>query len=75
MPSKTEHVLAWTRPRTHLARLRAAPWPATKDELIDFAARTAAPLQLLEDLYALPDDGARYETLDMVLTPHLRGVA
>lgn len=53
--------------RSPVALLRAAPWPATKDELIDYAARTAAPLQLLEELFALPDDGVTYDGLETVL--------
>ena len=28
--------------------LSDAPWPATKDELIDYAIRTGAPLRLLK---------------------------
>ena len=61
----------------HVAQLRDAPWPATKDELIEFAARTGAALQLLEELYALPDGETRYVALETVLAPlpvH-RGVA
>ena len=30
--------------------LEDAPWPATKDELIDFAMRTGAPLEVVENL-------------------------
>ena len=29
--------------------LEDAPWPASKDELIDFAMRTGAPLEVVED--------------------------
>jgi hypothetical protein len=32
--------------------LEDAPWPATKDELIDFAMRTGAPLEVVENLQA-----------------------
>ena len=32
--------------------LEDAPWPATKDELIDFAMRTGAPLEVVENLRA-----------------------
>ena len=49
--------------------LRGVSWPATREELIDFAARTAAPPQLLEELYALPEDGRRYDTPEMALAP------
>ena len=30
--------------------LSDAPWPATKDELIDYAIRTGAPLEVVENL-------------------------
>ena len=31
-------------------RLEDAPWPATKDELIDYATRSGAPLEVVENL-------------------------
>ena len=31
------------------SKLEDAPWPATKDELIDYAMRTGAPLEVIED--------------------------
>ena len=38
----------WT---LELARyLEDAPWPAAKDELIDFAMRTGSPLEVVENL-------------------------
>jgi hypothetical protein len=33
-----------------------APWPATKDELIDYAIRSGAPLEVIENLQELEDD-------------------
>ena len=33
--------------------LSDAPWPATKDELIDYAIRTGAPLEVVENLQAI----------------------
>ena len=86
MSKQSEQLHAWTRPGElrgrhlprHLACLRGAAWPATREELIDFAARTGAPLQLLEDLYALPEDGVRYDSPEMALAParslHFHGV-
>ena len=39
-----------------LARYIAdAPWPVTKDELIDYANRTGAPQQVVENLLDLPE--------------------
>lgn len=36
--------------------LSDAPWPATKDELIDYAIRTGAPLEVVENLQAIEDE-------------------
>jgi len=36
--------------------LEDAPWPATRDELIDYATRTGAPLELVENLRELPEN-------------------
>ena len=35
--------------------LADAPWPATKDELIDYAIRTGAPLEVVENLQDIED--------------------
>ncbi|NQW30607.1 MAG: DUF2795 domain-containing protein [Ignavibacteria bacterium] len=35
--------------------LEDAPWPATKDELIDYCDRTAAPFQVIDNLMELDD--------------------
>ena len=32
------------------SKLEDAPWPATKDELIDYAVRSGAPLEVIENL-------------------------
>ncbi len=44
--------------------LEDAPWPATKDELIDFAMRTGAPLEVVENLQQLEDEGDAFETIE-----------
>lgn len=36
--------------------LSDAPWPATKDELIDYAIRTGAPLEVVENLQAMEEE-------------------
>ena len=41
-----------------------APWPATKDELIDYANRSGAPEEVIENLQELEDDGEIYETIE-----------
>ena len=38
------------------SKLEDAPWPATKDELLDYANRTGAPLEVIENLEDLPDE-------------------
>ncbi|SFU61739.1 Protein of unknown function [Pustulibacterium marinum] len=43
-----------------------APWPATKDELIDFAIRTGAPLEVVENLQAMEDEGDMYESIEEI---------
>lgn len=35
--------------------LEDAPWPATKDELIDFAIRSGSPVAVIENLQHLED--------------------
>ena len=41
-----------------------APFPATKDELIDYANRSGAPEEVIENLHELEDDGEIYETIE-----------
>ncbi len=40
--------------------LEDAPWPASKDELIDFAIRNGSPLEVVENLQDLEDEGDVY---------------
>lgn len=42
------------------SKLEDAPWPATKDELIDYAIRSGAPLEVLENLQEIEDEGDVY---------------
>ena len=44
--------------------LADAPWPATKDELIDYAIRTGAPMEVVENLQAAEDEGEVYESME-----------
>ena len=39
------------------SKLEDAPWPATKDELIDYAMRSGAPMEVVENLQELEDEG------------------
>ena len=45
--------------------LSDAPWPATKDELIDYAIRTGAPLEVVENLQAVEEEDTEiYESIE-----------
>ena len=46
--------------------LEDAPWPATKDELIDYAVRSGAPLEVIENLNDLEEESEVYETIEDV---------
>lgn len=41
-----------------------APWPATKEELIDYAERIGAPLEVVENLQELEDSDEPYESIE-----------
>ena len=41
-----------------------APWPASKEELIDYADRIGAPLEVIENLNELEDTDELYETIE-----------
>ena len=43
-----------------------APWPASKDELIDYAQRSGAPLEVIEILEEIEDEGEIYETFGRI---------
>ena len=46
------------------SRLDDAPWPATIDELLDYANREGLPLELIENLRELEgDDEEQYESI------------
>jgi len=64
LESLTIKLMYWT---LELASyLEDAPWPASKDELIDFAMRTGAPLEVVENLQALEDEGEVYDTIEEI---------
>lgn len=43
-----------------------APWPATKEELIDYAIRTGAPTQIIQNLEELEDSDEPYESIEEI---------
>jgi len=49
------------------SHLEDAPWPATKDELIDYSIRSGAPLEVMENLQQLEDEGEFYENIEEAL--------
>ncbi|GET46253.1 hypothetical protein RCZ01_15550 [Capnocytophaga felis] len=59
-----KNIMYWT---LELASyLSDAPWPATKDELIDYAIRTGAPMEVVENLQSLEDEGDMYESIEEI---------
>ena len=48
------------------AYLDDAPWPATKEELIDYAMRTGAPTQVIQNLEELEDSDEPYESIEEI---------
>ncbi len=48
------------------SHLEDAPWPATKDELIDYAIRSGAPMEVIENLQELEDEGEPYESIEEI---------
>ena len=59
---KFEETMFWTLELA--SSLDDAPWPATKEELIDYANRSGAPEEVIENLQELEDDGEIYETIE-----------
>jgi len=46
------------------SHLEDAPWPATKDELIDYSIRSGSPVEVIENLQELEsDEGEIYESI------------
>ena len=48
------------------SKLEDAPWPATKDELIDFAIRSGAPMEVVENLQELVEEeqGMQWDAIE-----------
>ncbi|MCL2028198.1 MAG: DUF2795 domain-containing protein [Bacteroidales bacterium] len=45
------------------SKLEDAPWPATKDELLDYAMRTGLLPEVIENLIEIEDEGEIYESI------------
>jgi hypothetical protein len=50
------------------SKLEDAPWPATKEELIDFAIRSGAPMEVAENLQELveEEEGQVWERIEEI---------
>lgn len=46
------------------SKLEDAPWPATKEELIDYAQRSGAPVEVTENLMEIEDEGDTYDSIE-----------
>lgn len=52
--------------------LEDAPWPATRDELVDYALRSGAPLEVVENLKEMEEDplagekGTQFESIEEI---------
>lgn len=54
--------MIWTRELA--SYLVDAPWPATKEELIDYAIRTGAPFEVVENLQGLDASDEPFESME-----------
>ncbi len=46
------------------SKLEDAPWPATKDELIEWCIRTGTPSEVIENLKEIEDEGEVYDRIE-----------
>jgi hypothetical protein len=46
------------------SKLEDAPWPATKEELLEWAIRSGAPQEVIENLQEMEDEGEIYERIE-----------
>lgn len=46
------------------SKLEDAPWPATKEELIDYCMRSGAPMEVIENLMEIEDEGEVYDSIE-----------
>ena len=46
------------------SKLEDAPWPESKDELIDYAMRSGAPLEVNEYRQEMEDEGEIYDSIE-----------
>ena len=49
-----------------ISHLEDAPFPADKEELLDYADRSGVPPEVIENLKELPDEGKPYESIEEI---------
>jgi hypothetical protein len=64
LQNQISDIMYWTLELA--SKLEDAPWPATKDELIDFAIRSGAPLEVVENLQELSIEAEIYESIEEI---------
>jgi len=57
-----EKTMYWTLELA--SKLEDAPWPATKEELLDYANRTGAPMEIIENLQEIEEEDEVYECIE-----------
>jgi len=57
-----KNIMYWTLELA--SKLEDAPWPATKEELIDYAQRSGAPLEVIENLQEIEDEDEIFDTIE-----------
>lgn len=46
------------------SKLEDAPWPATKEELIDYSIRSGLPMEVVENLREIEDENEIFESIE-----------
>ena len=46
------------------SKLEDAPWPATKDELIEWSIRTGTAAEVIQNLKEVEDEGETYDRIE-----------
>ena len=60
--TKKNNIMYWTLELA--SKLEDAPWPATKEELLDYALRSGVPMEVIENLEEIEDEGDVYESIE-----------
>lgn len=57
-----DNIMYWTLELA--SKMEDAPWPATREELLEWAMRTGAPQEVIENLQEIEDEGEVYERIE-----------